>query len=84
MAKLYAGVLGVLAYWIVVMRGLLLGCSVDETMPLAIGVLVVFAMLGYLIGTIALSTVNESVTTTIKSEIREYEARQQQAHDVTT
>ena len=61
MGRLYAGILGPLAFATALSRGLILADGVDATLKLAMGCLFVFAIAGFVIGGIAEATVLESV-----------------------
>ena len=71
MGPSYAGILGTLAYVIVILRGVLQGYAVEGTIKLSILLLFVFAAIGYVIGKIAESTVEDSIQVQLQ---REFEA----------
>lgn len=61
MGRSYAGVLGYLAAAIVLTRGILMGSGVVGTLQLAIAAMALFATIGFVVGTIAQSTIDQSV-----------------------
>ena len=61
MGRVYAGILGPLAMAVVICRGWLASGGVESTLSLATIYLVVFSVVGALIGQIAQATVDESV-----------------------
>lgn len=61
MGRSYAGVLGYLAAAIVLTRGILMGSGVTGTLQLAIAAMALFATIGFVVGTIAQSTIDQSV-----------------------
>ena len=68
MGPRYAGMLGTLAFVVVVLRGAFHGDGLDGTVRIAILALCVFAMIGYGIGLIAESTVRHSIRTRFAKE----------------
>lgn len=73
MGPSYAGILGSLAYVIVILRGVLQGYAVEGTIRLSILMLFVFAAVGYVIGKIAESTVKESIRVQLQRELEALE-----------
>jgi hypothetical protein len=73
MGPSYAGILGSLAYVIVILRGVLQGYAVEGTIRLSILMLFVFAAVGYVIGKIAESTVKESIRVHLQRELEALE-----------
>jgi hypothetical protein len=61
MARIYAGILGLLAFATVVARGVAHESSLDSTVWMACSMLFVFAAVGYLIGGAARFVVDDSV-----------------------
>ena len=68
MGPSYAGILGTLAYVIVILRGVLQGYAVEGTIKLSILLLFVFAAIGYVIGKIAESTIEDSIQVQLQRE----------------
>ena len=73
MGPSYAGILGTLAYVIVILRGVLQGYAVEGTIKLSILLLFVFAAIGYVIGKIAESTVEDSIQVQLQRELEALE-----------
>jgi hypothetical protein len=69
MARAYSGVLAAMAMISVIVRGLLYGMLPDEVLGMCLVALAIFAVVGYVIGTIAERTVCESVENRFRSEI---------------
>jgi hypothetical protein len=70
MGRTYAGILGPLAFATVLFRGLILVDSPAPTLKLAMVCLFAFAIVGFVIGSVASATVLESVKTRIANEIQ--------------
>jgi hypothetical protein len=77
----YAGILGLLTFVAMIVRGIFRGSSTTSTLQAACLVLFVFAAIGYLAGKIAHSIVEQSVHGRMKSELSdaEQEAAQEAA-----
>ena len=73
MGPSYAGILGTLAYVIVIFRGVLQGYAVEGTIKLSILLLFVFAAIGYVIGKIAESTIEDSIQVQLQRELEALE-----------
>jgi hypothetical protein len=73
MGPSYAGILGSLAYVIVISRGVLQGYAVEGTVKLSILMLFVFAAVGYVIGKIAESTIKDSIHVQLRRELEALE-----------
>ena len=73
MGPSYAGILGTLAYVIVILRGVLQGYAVEGTIKLSILLLFVFAAIGYVIGRIAESTIEDSIQVQLQRELEALE-----------
>ena len=73
MGPSYAGILGTLAYVIVILRGVLQGYAVEGTIKLSILLLFVFAAIGYGIGKIAESTIEDSIQVQLQRELEALE-----------
>jgi hypothetical protein len=69
MGHLYAGVLGSLAMAVVLLRGMLNSSGPVGTLTTATIALVLFAMIGAMLGHIAQSTIDESVRRKIEQEL---------------
>lgn len=68
MARTYAGILGVLAMTVTLLRGLLGLADGESLFAKAWGALVLFAAIGYTIGWIAGRTVEDSVRAEIEQQ----------------
>ena len=73
MGPSYAGILGTLANVIVILRGVLQGYAVEGTIKLSILLLFVFAAIGYVIGKIAESTIEDSIQVQLQRELEALE-----------
>ncbi|MEC8506745.1 MAG: hypothetical protein VXZ53_07180 [Planctomycetota bacterium] len=73
MGPSYAGILGTLAYVIVILRGVLQGYAVEGTIKLSILLLFVFAAIGYVIGKIAESTIEDSIQVQLQRDLEALE-----------
>ena len=73
MGPSYAGILGTLAYVIVILRGVLQGYAVEGTIKLSILLLFLFAAIGYVIGKIAESTIEDSIQVQLQRELEALE-----------
>jgi hypothetical protein len=69
MARIYAGILGLLAFATVVARGLVHAGSASETIRQASMVMFVFTAVGYAVGRVAQWTVDDSVRGRLAGEI---------------
>lgn len=69
MGRTYAGILGPLAMAVVICRGLVESGGVESTLSMATVYLVVFSVVGGVIGIIAQSTVDESVRAKLEQEL---------------
>jgi len=69
MGRVYAGVLGPLAMAVVLCRGLLGSGGVENTLLLATVYLVVFSIVGALIGQFAQATIDESVRSKLEQQL---------------
>lgn len=75
MAKAYSGVLAVVALSLAITRGLVLGLLADEILVQCLGFLLLFAFIGYAIGYMADSVVQNSVETRFREEMAALHAR---------
>jgi hypothetical protein len=69
MGRTYAGILGPLAMAVVICRGWLDSGGVESTLSLATVYLVVFSIVGALIGQVAQATVDESVRAKLEEQL---------------
>ena len=69
MGRVYAGILGPLAMAVMICRGWLASSGVESTLSLATIYLVVFSIVGALIGQIAQSTIDESVRSKLEQQL---------------
>lgn len=69
MGRTYAGILGPLAFCVVITRSLLGGGGFESTIWLASLSLFAFAALGYVVGTLASNTVRQSVQFQMNAEL---------------
>jgi hypothetical protein len=72
MGRSYAGILGPLAFALVMARGLAAGSGVEGTLLAASAGLFLFAAIGYLIGQTAEHLVNDSVRTQFERAMAEW------------
>jgi hypothetical protein len=69
MSRLYAGILGPLAMSVAICRGWLGAAGVEGTLTMATICLVVFAIVGAILGHIAQTTIEESVQAKLEREL---------------
>lgn len=69
MGRTYAGILGPLAMAVVICRGLVESDGVEGTLSLATVYLIVFSVVGAIIGHIAQATVDESVRAKLELQL---------------
>ena len=69
MGRVYAGILGTLAMAVAICRGALESGGVESTLSLAIAYLVLFSIVGALIGQLAQATVDESVRSKLEQQL---------------
>ena len=69
MGRAYAGVLGYLAAALTLFRGFMARGGVEGTLVTAIVVMVIFALIGYVLGSIAQATVDHSVRQQLESSL---------------
>ena len=74
MSRTYAGVLGPVAFCTVVARGLIAGGEFESTMLLASISLFAFAAIGFVVGSIAETTILHSVIARCNAELEALEA----------
>lgn len=77
MARIYAGIMGPLAFATALARGLINSAEVITTLAGACLALLVFAALGYIVGSIASRIVEESVSALIKIELAREQASEE-------
>jgi hypothetical protein len=73
MGRAYAGVLGPLAMAVVICRGWLVSGGVEGTLTQATLSLVLFSIVGAILGQIAQSTVDESVRAKLQAQLEQAE-----------
>ena len=81
-SRQYAGVLALLAFSIIVLRGALNGEDIVATLPIACLSLLIFAVLGSCIGQIAGLIVRESVRAKFDAERSEAESHKSGEHNL--
>lgn len=69
MSRLYAGILGHLAMSVAICRGWLGSAGVERTLILAVISMVVFAIVGAILGHIAQTTIDQSVQAKLEMEL---------------
>ena len=69
MGRVYAGTLGTLAMAVVICRGWLSSSGIEATLSLAVTQLVLFSVVGAIIGQIAQATVDESVRARLQQQL---------------
>ena len=74
MGQKYAGVLGLLAFGLIVARGLLLGSDVEACLAAACGALFGFAAVGLVAGTLADRFTSESVKAKFEAALKSLDA----------
>jgi hypothetical protein len=74
MGRAYAGIFGLLAFGTVIARSLVRGGNMDTALITASWTLFVFAILGYIIGSIAERTIVEAVEITFHAQFRAVES----------
>jgi hypothetical protein len=77
MGRSYAGILGPLAFALVVARGAISGWALEPTLLSASVAVFLFAAIGYITGQIAEFLVNQSVRTQFQTAITDWETKQQ-------
>jgi hypothetical protein len=75
MGRAYAGHLGLVAFGLMVLRGVVQGGGHEQTLLAASAALFVFAALGYVIGSVAEHLVNESVRTQFQAAMATWEEK---------
>ncbi len=73
MGRDYAGVLGPLAMFVVLVRGLTAGSGVEATLLAATVALVGFAVLGFVLGTVANQIIDDSVRAQLTAQLEALE-----------
>lgn len=69
MGRIYAGVLGTLAMTVVLFRGALDAGGIEGTLTMAIVAMIVFAVIGSILGYIAQATIDESVRLKLERQL---------------
>jgi hypothetical protein len=80
MGRAYAGILGLLAFGTVIARCLLRGGNVDTALITASWTLFVFAILGYIIGSIAERTIVEAIEFKFQAQWQALESADRGSH----
>lgn len=70
MGRHFAGILGLLAFLVVLVRGWVRGAGVEGTVEQAMWLLFGFGFLGYLAGSVAERVVAESVRSRLEAEMK--------------
>ena len=68
MARIYAAVMALLAMLVVLLRAMKNHAGFDGTITVALGWMAIFGLIGFVVGTIAQATVDESVLKSLKVE----------------
>ena len=76
MGRTYAGVLGLLAFGLILARGLLLGADADASLATACGGLFGFAAVGLVAGTLADRFTSEAVKARFEAALKSLDAEQ--------
>jgi len=79
MGRVYAGILGMVAFVTVLARGLIAGGGAESTLKFACLVLFGFAAMGWIIGSLAGWIVDESVQANFHKEIESSQTTQTEA-----
>ena len=74
MGRIYAGILGLVGFLTIIARGLINHSAAGSTMLYASGAMFIFAAIGWIAGTIAETTVAESVRRQFDEEVETNEA----------
>lgn len=69
MGRNYAGVLGLLAFFTTLARGLTQGANAEGTLLIACLALLIFAVVGYVIGSLAAWNVEQSIRAQLADEV---------------
>ncbi len=78
MGRTYAGVLGCLAFATVLVHGAMHQAGVESTILRAVGMLMGFAVVGFLLGSVAQDVVEESVRARMAQELAARAAEEQE------
>ena len=78
MGRVYAGILGSLAFSLAIARGVVAGSGTEGTLLAACGAMFVFAALGYVAGQTADYLVSESVRVQFQKAMADWEVKEQQ------
>ncbi len=76
MARSYAACLGLIAFVICIIRGLLFGTETNGTLRVAIGMLLAFAPLGYFLGWITDGLIRQSVEANFRRAVKKAQERE--------
>lgn len=69
MGRSYAGVLGYLAAAITLARGAISGSGLEGTLTTAIAAMAIFAVVGFVLGSIAQTTIDHSVRDQLENQL---------------
>lgn len=69
MTRRYAGILGYLGMAIMLARGAINGGGIEGTLTQAIAALLIMALIGAVVGAIAQTTIDESVRSSLESQL---------------
>ena len=83
MGRIYAGILGPLAFAVVIVRGLIHGADAERTLQVASLTLIGFAVAGFAIGQLAQWIVDESVREKAEQELAAWEVNQEKKRSST-
>lgn len=70
MGRAYAGVLGYLAAALTLARGVIAGGGAETTLLSAIAAMAIFAVVGFVLGTLAQSTVDNAVRQQLEAQLQ--------------
>jgi len=79
MAPRYAGILGFIAFATTLVRGWLVGTGMESAIVTGVVYLFVFALIGWMVGSIATSVIIQSVKDRLRDELAEREREKQAA-----
>ncbi len=69
MGRAYAGVLGYLASALTLVRGAVAGSGLEGTVMMAVAAMAIFALIGFVIGTIAETTVDHAIREKLETQL---------------
>lgn len=80
MGRHFAGILGLIAFLVVLTRGFVRGAGVSGTLEQALWLMFGFAFLGFILGSVAEWMVAESVRSRLEAEMEAHEKESSAAH----